>query len=446
VSTQVRRFGAFRHPNYRQYFVGQVVSQVGTWMQSTAQAILVLQLTNFSKAASAADLGIVVALQGLPILFIGPWAGALADRWSKRWMLTATQVAEMLLAFLLGTLVLTHVVQIWHVYVLALALGVATGTEAPVRQAFVKEMVGRDDLMNAVSLNSVTLNGARVIGPSVAGFLIYLVGVTSSFFINGLSFAFVIGALVFMHNDQFFALESPPPMSILRSLAQGFSYVRHAASARTIIGFVAVLSFFASTTTVLVPLFAYRVLNVGSIGLGVMFSAMGAGSLTASTIASFAQKATWRRVLLGAFGIPLAEIAYAFSRNYVLSIVLMYLTGLALHTFFTAALTGVQQRVPDQLRGRVVGIHMTLTQGLVPGASILAGTIASLSSAPVGMLACAVIALSGVAGITAWMYMHRATADLSLDPDTAAGVTSPATMPALFVQSEPPVAARPQSG
>ncbi|MHB8575761.1 MAG: MFS transporter, partial [Dehalococcoidia bacterium] len=217
MTSVTRGFSAFRHPNYRLYFVGQSSSLVGTWIQLVAQAWLVLKLTN-----SAVDLGIVSALQSLPMLAMGSFGGAFADRLPKQRLLVLTQSAQMLLAFALGVLVSTHTVQIWHVYLLATGLGIANAFDAPARQSFVIEMVGRDDLMNAVALNSMTYNLARIIGPAIAGILIGLVGVTSSFYINGVSFLFVIGGLLLMRTDQFYAMEAAPRTSIRRSLAEGF--------------------------------------------------------------------------------------------------------------------------------------------------------------------------------------------------------------------------------
>jgi MFS family permease len=412
VTSLTRGFSAFRHPNYRLYFVGQTISLVGTWIQTVAQAWLVLQLTG-----SAVALGIVAALQSLPMLVMGWFGGAFADRLPKRRLLVITQFAQMLLAFILGVLVMTGTVQIWHVYLLATALGIANAFDAPARQSFVVEMVGRDDLMNAVALNSTTFNMARIVGPAIAGILISLVGVTLSFYLNGISFLFVIGGLLLMRADRFFASAPPPRLSIRRSLAEGFSYVRHTPTALTITSLIGVLGLFAFTTNVLVPLFAENVLHVGATGLGVLFSAMGIGSLMAGLIAAFAQAARWSRMLIGGLGMALAELAFALSRNYPLSIVLMGLVGFCMFTFITSANTGIQQRVPDRLRGRVMGIYMAVNMGSQPFGNLAAGGIAGLFGAPVAMLFCAVAALTGLTGIGGWMAAHRHTADLRLAPD-----------------------------
>jgi MFS family permease len=435
-----RGFSAFHHPNYRLYFAGQSISLIGTWMQIVAQAWLVLKLTN-----SAADLGIVSALQSLPILFIGTFGGVFADRLPKRRLLVMTQIAQMLLAFLLGVLVSTHVVQIWHVYLLATMLGVATAFDAPVRQSFVMEMVGRRDLMNAVALNSTTYNGARIVGPAIAGILIGLVGVTSSFYLNGISFLFVIGGLLLMRPDRFYRVATAPRVSMRQSLAGGFHYVRKTPAALTITALVGVLGLFAFNTQVLIPLFAANVLHVGATGLGVLFSAMGVGSVAAGLVAAFSQRARWSRILIGAMGMGVAELGFAFSHSYPVSILLMVLTGLSMHTFFTSANTGIQQRVPDQLRGRVMGIYMTVNMGTMPFGNLAAGGIASAFGAPAAMAAGAIAALAGLSGIGTWMLLHRATADFRLAVDDPAAADRRAGQVTLGERSVAMVAGRPDA-
>ncbi|HZQ36091.1 MAG TPA: MFS transporter [Dehalococcoidia bacterium] len=412
MNRMTRGFSAFRHRNYRLYFGGQSLSLVGTLMQTVAQAWLVLKLTN-----SAVDLGIVTALQSMPMLFIGWYGGAFADRLPKQRLLIVTQSAQMLLAFALGALVSTGVVQIWHVYLLALGLGVATSFDAPTRQSFVIEMVGRDDLMNAVALNSMTFNLARIIGPAVAGILISLVGVTSSFYINGISFLFVIGGLLLMRTREFYALPAAPRVPLRQSLAEGFAYMRHTPAALTITTMIGVMGMFAFTSNVLVPLFAQNVLNVGASGLGVLFSAMGVGSLLAGLIAAFAQEARWSRMFVGGLGMGLSELVFALSTNYAVSIVAVGFVGLFMFTFITSANTGIQQRVPDRLRGRVMGIYMAVNMGSTPFGNLAVGGIAGAFGAPVAMFAGGAAACAGIAGIGSWMLRHRRTADLRLAPE-----------------------------
>lgn len=407
-----RGFGALRHPNYRLYFAGQTVSLVGTWMQIVGQAWLVLQLTN-----SATDLGIVSALQLLPMLFIGSFGGAFADRMPKQRLIIATQVSQMLLAFAMGLLVSTHVVQIWHVYVLAMLLGISSAFDIPTRQAFAIEMVGRDDLMNAVALNSMMYNSARIVGPGVAGVLISLVGVTSSFYVNGVSFLFVIAGLLLMRPENFFQVEPPQRLPLRRSMAEGFRYVRGNDAVRTVVLLVGVFTLCATNTNVLVPLFAENVLHIGAAGLGVLFSAMGAGSIVSGLVLAFSQRARWSRLLAGACGIGVSQLGFAVSRNYALSIVLIALLGFSTSQLFTATNTSIQHRVPDRLRGRVMGIYMTVNQGSQPFGNLASGAIAAAFGAPAAMASGAIAALGGTAVIGSWMFAHRHTADFRLSPD-----------------------------
>ena len=425
MTALTRGFGAFQHRNYRLYFAGQSISLIGTWIQTIAQAWLVLTLTH-----SATDLGIVTALQTLPMLVLGWFGGAYADRMPKQRLLLLTQAGQMILAFILGVLVATGSVQIWHVYVLALLLGSANAFDAPTRQAFVIEMVGRGDLLSAIALNSTAFNLARIVGPGIAGILIELVGVTSSFYINGLSFLFVIGGLLLMRTADFYPVEASPRTSIRRSMAEGLHYVRHTPAALLIITIMGVMGTFAFTNNVVIPLFAESVLHVGAVGLGTLFSAMGLGSIIAGVIAAFAQKARWARVFVGGLGMVLAELAFSLSRNYPLSIALAAVLGFCMFTFITSSNTGMQQRVPDKLRGRVMGIYMTVNMGSQPFGNAATGALAGAFGAPVAMAAGALAGLVGLASAGIWLISHRRTHDLALSTQAslgADGATEPAT-------------------
>ena len=407
-----RGFSALQHYNYRLFWIGQTISLVGTWMQTVAQAWLVLQLTG-----SAVDLGIVSALQQLPVLFIGIFGGVFADRAPKRELLIVTQASQMLLALALGILVSTGTVQMWHVYVLATLLGLSNAFDMPTRQAFVMEMVGRDDLMNAVALNSMQFNTARIIGPALAGITIALIGVTGSFYANALSFVFVIASLFMMRTDRFFAVERAPKGSVLGSLKEGCAYVWRMPSASLIVLLVGLLGMFTFNTQVLVPLFATDILHSGALGYGVLLTGMGAGSLVAAFVAAFAQRARWRLVIGGAIGICVTELAFAFSTNYALSLALMVFTGFAMITMFTSANTGIQQRVPDTLRGRVMGVYTSVNMGTMPLGNLASGALAASLGAPFAMGFGAVAALITTAAIGARIYVRRGDDLMQLEPE-----------------------------
>ncbi|HLZ72584.1 MAG TPA: MFS transporter [Dehalococcoidia bacterium] len=426
-----RGFSALQHYNYRLFWIGQTLSLVGTWMQTVAQAWLVLQLTG-----SAVDLGIVSALQQLPVLFIGIFGGVFADRAPKRELLIVTQTVQMLLALVLGILVSTGLVQMWHVYLLATLLGLSNAFDMPTRQAFVMEMVGRDDLMNAVALNSMQFNTARIIGPALAGITIALIGVTGSFYANAASFLFVIAGLFMMRSDKFFAVERAPKAPVLSSLREGCEYVWRTPSALLIVLIVGLLGMFTFNTQVLVPLFATDILHSGALGYGILLTGMGAGSLVAAFVAAFAQRARWRLVIGGAIGICLTELAFSFSRNYGLSLGLMVLTGFSMITMFTSANTGIQQRVPDSLRGRVMGVYTSVNMGTMPLGNLAAGALAASLGAPFAMGFGAVAALLTTAAIGSRIYLRRAEDPMQLEPE---GFLEP--QPSPLSQRQPAAAA-----
>ncbi len=417
MSSFARGFTALRHPNYRLFWIGQLVSLIGTWMQTVAQAWLVLQMTG-----SAVDLGIVSALQLLPVLLIGMFGGVFADRISKRRLLLTTQTFQMLLAAILGLLVSTGLVQIWHVYLLATLLGVANAFDMPTRQAFVVEMVGREDLMNAVALNSMQFNAARIIGPALAGISIAAIGVAGSFYANAISFVFVIGGLAMMRTDRFFAVEPAPRASVFGSLAEGCRYVLKTPTVLVITALVGILGIFAFNMNVLVPLFAKNVLHSGAGGYGLLMAAMGAGSLLAALTAAFLQRTRWDLLLGGAVVFCLFEIGFAFSHMFWLSMLLLAVTGYGLITFFMSANTGVQQKAPDQLRGRVMGVYMTVNVGATPFGNVASGALASSFGAPFAMAVGAAAALVSVLLASGWLYLYRGKLDLSLAPNMDAAL------------------------
>lgn len=418
-----RGFRALRHPNYRLFWFGQTVSLIGTWMQTVAQSWLVLQLTG-----SPVDLGIVNALQMLPILFVGVFGGVLADRWPKRSVLVVTQTAQMLLAFILAVLDSTHMVQMWEIYVLAALLGLASAIDMPVRQAFVFEMVGREDLMNAVALNSLQFNAARIVGPALAGAGIALIGVAGSFYANGVSFIPVIIALIALRSETFFSLNAPEPAPVLQSLREGCSYVVRTPAILLITGLVGALGLFAFNLNVLVPIFAKDILTVGPEGYGFLMALMGAGSLMAALVAAFAQRARWSVMLGGAIGFCVCQILFAFSRNFPLSLALLAGAGFALILFFTAANTGVQERSPDALRGRVMGVYMAINMGTSPFGNLATGWLAAVIGAPATMVIGAGAALVCMLGGSAWLGLHRHSPGLRLSsaPEVPVRVPQPA--------------------
>lgn len=384
-------------------------------MQQVAQSWLVLQITG-----SPVDLGIVAALQTLPVLFVSAFGGLLADRIRKRNLMVGTQTVQMLLALILGVLVASHLVQIWHVYVLATLLGLSNAFDMPTRQSFMIEMVGRDDLMSAVALQSMQFNTARIVGPALAGLLIAAIGVTGSFFANAVSFVPVIFSLLAMRSDRFYEPPATVHASVGESLREGWHYVWHTPAILVITLLVGTLGLFNNNINVLVPLFAKNVLNVGPQGYGLLMAMMGAGSLGGALVAAFSQRARWRALFFGAFVFFLMQLGFAFSRNYPLSLLLMALSGFAIILFYTSANTGVQTRVPDLLRGRVMGVYMAVNVGTSPLGNLAVGWLADRYSAPTALAIGCFLALGLLISATAWLLPRRGRTNLSLDRSEAA--------------------------
>ena len=411
MNSLARGFRALRHTNFRLYWTGQLISLCGTWMQQVAQSWLVLQITG-----SPIDLGIVAALQTLPVLFISAFAGVVADRVPKRSLMVATQSAQMLLALILGTLVVTHLVQIWHVYVLASLLGLTNAFDMPTRQSFMIEMVGRDDLMSAVALQSMQFNAARIVGPALAGLLIAAIGVTGSFFANAISFVPVIFGLLAMRTDRFYSPPAVEHLPVRESLGQGWHYVRKTPAVLMIVLVVAILGLFNNNINVLVPLFAKNVLQVGPQGYGLLMAMMGFGSLGGALVAALAQRARWRVLFGGAFVFFIFQLGFALSRIYPLSLLFMAVSGFSIILFYTSANTGVQTRVPDWLRGRVMGVYMAVNVGTSPIGNLTIGWLADRYSAPVALAAGCLVALLFLCVATVWLLTHRGSQELQLDP------------------------------
>ena len=380
-----RGIAAFRHRNFRLFWTGQLVSLVGTWMATIAQAWLVLKLTNNPFA-----LGIVAAAQYTPVLLLGLLGGVLADAVPKRRTLVALQAAMCVIAFALAALVETGIVQVWMVIVLAAALGVANALEMPTRQAFVIEMVGRPDIANAVALNSAAFNGSRIIGPAIAGLLIAFVDLPTAFVLNGVSYLAAIGALLAIDAS---SLHSRPRRHLERSvgaigrqLGEGLRYVRQTPSvllALTVLGGVATAGM---NFQVLIPVMARDVLFVGADGFGFLMAAAGVGSLSAALAIAFGLRPTRELMLGGALGFGIAETAFALSRSFPLSELLMFAMGFGVIAIAATANTTIQLTVPDHLRGRVMSLYVTVFAGSTPIGGVIAGTIASAWGAPAALL------------------------------------------------------------
>jgi MFS family permease len=412
TSGLLRAFLALRHRNYRLFWFGQMISLIGTWMQTTGQAWLVLELTH-----SPWQLGLVGALQFLPVLLFSMFGGVFADRWPKRSVLLSTQSAAMLQAFLLWLLIVTGTIQIWHIYILALLLGLTNSLDMPTRQAFVVEMVGREDLPNAVALNSSLFNLARIVGPGLGGVIIALSGVTLLFLLNSLSFIAVLVGLAmidvrWLHAQPDRHAQAGGRPKTLQSLREGLSYVWRTPSVRLVILVVGLISLFGINFNVVLPLFATDVLRSGAIGFGFLSSAFGSGALASALWLAWGNnRPNIRRLLTGALVFCVLLAIFALSPLYPLSLVLIASVGFSQIAFTALANTTLQTVAPDHLRGRVMSVYMLFFAGSIPLGNLLVGWLSGLVGASIGLLICAMLSLA-VAGV-AWTWRKPAEKDLA---------------------------------
>jgi MFS family permease len=379
---------ALRHRNFQLFFTGQLISLVGTWMQSVAQSWLVYRLTG-----SPALLGLASFSGQIPIFVLSPIAGYTADRLSRHRVVIATQSASMVLALILAGLTLTNRIRIWELFVLAALLGVVNAFDIPARQSFLVEMVGRSDLMNAIALNSSMFNGARIIGPAIAGILVARIGEGWCFFANGISYIAVIGGLLMMKVTPF--RPAPASMSAWGTIREGFHYVGRTIPIRAIVQLIAIVSFAGMPYTVLMPIFADRILHAGAQGLGVLMGATGLGALGGALLLAsrtglkgFTQ---WIPAAAAAFALSLA--GFAVSSQMWLSCVMLFLTGFAVMLQVGASNTLIQSMVPDHLRGRAMSVYAMMYMGIGPFGAMVAGFSADTFGARFTLFAGAVICL-----------------------------------------------------
>jgi MFS family permease len=397
MAVMARAFSALHHRNFRLFWFGQLISLVGTWMQSIGQDWLVLTLSH----NNALLLGTVGALQFLPVLILSLFGGVIADRWPKRRVLLITQTSAMLLAFTLCALTATHVVQVWHIFVLATLLGIVNAVDMPTRQSFVIEMVGREDVMNAVALNSSLFNAARILGPGVGGLLIGWLGIAPLFLLNGASYVAVLIGLALIHPADLFTTVRPKSADGLRAslaqLGEGLRYVRQTTTLLVIVFVIGVVSTFALNLNVILPLFAAAVLNIGASGYGLMSATIGVGALVgALVIAATGRKPRVSVLLISGASLALCETGFALSRFLPLSLLLLACIGFATVTFAATANTAMQTGSPDHLRGRIMGLYVVVFIGSTPIGNLFIGGLAGIWGPPIALIVCAAIALLAI--------------------------------------------------
>ena len=397
---------AFRHRNYRFFFSGQVISLTGTWMQTLAQSWLVYRLTGSSMA-----LGLVGFTSQIPIFLFATIGGAVADRYSRHRIIVATQTISMILAFILAGLTLSGRVQIWHVYVLAALLGTVNAFDIPARQAFVVDMVGREDLINAVALNSSVFNSARIIGPAIAGVLVASLGEGWCFFANAVSYIGVITGLLMMEVQTQKHVQMAG--SALSGVVDGFGYVGRTRPVRALLILLGCVSLMGMPYAVLMPIFADQILHGGARGLGLLMGASGVGAVIGAIRLAMHPDANdlGHVVTYAAMGFGASLILFSLSRSFWLSVALLIPVGFCMIVETASSNTLIQTMTPGLLRGRVMAVHAMMFTGMAPFGALLAGTLAHHLGAPVTLVIGGVVCIIAGAGFGLRLPPFRYDAD-----------------------------------
>ncbi|HKD63142.1 MAG TPA: MFS transporter [Candidatus Acidoferrales bacterium] len=383
---------ALRHRNFQFFFSGQLISLIGTWMDNIAEAWLVYRLTGSSLL-----LGTVAFAGQIPVFLLAPVGGMVADRWNRQRVVIATQASSMVLAGILAVLTLTGRIAVWEVVVLAALMGAVNAFDIPARQAFLVDMVGRDDLMNAIALNSSMFNGARVIGPSIAGILVASIGEGWCFAANSISYIAVIVGLLLMQ-------VSRAPVETLRvspfeHIVEGFRFVWNTGPVRALLLLLGLVSLVAMPYSVLMPIFAARILHGNARTLGVLMGATGVGALGgALTLASRSGVkglGRWVAIACASFGTFL--ILFSLSRWYLLSVAMLVPVGFSMMVQMASSNTLIQAMVPDRLRGRAMAVYSMMFMGMAPIGSFLSGWSADHIGAQWTLAIGGVVAIMGAA-------------------------------------------------
>ena len=406
-----RAFASLRmHRNYRLYFLGQAISQSGTWIDKVAQAWLVLALTH-----SALAVGLLAACQFVPFSVFGLMAGVIVDRLDTWRTVIVTQAIRMVIASTLAGIVLAGVVQVWMVYVLAVLTGIVLVLDAPSRQQLTFKMVGRDELPNAVALNSSLFNAARIVGPGIGGLLIAAFGVGPAFAINAASFVAVLVGLLMMDTGNLvsFAPREHLP-TLFGSLREGISYARKSAHVRLVLTMLVAISTIAMNFNVLLPVLARQTLASGPGVFGLIAGCFGAGALVGGLLSAALSRASWKAIIAGAGGLGVAELVLAPLHSLGPAIVLLFIVGVCF-TLYTANSNAVLQlRAPDHLRGRVIGFYYFAFNGLAPLGGILAGWLAATGGTELAFAVAG--AVTALVALTALFQLPHVRAELRLSP------------------------------
>jgi len=385
-----RRFRAMQHRNFQLFIAGQLISLIGTWMQTTAQLWLVYKLTG-----SAALLGVFGFASQVPMLFLSSIGGYVGDRYDRHRGVIATQTISMILAFVLAGLTLTKLINEWELIVVAFLVGIVNAFDVPIRQAFLVHMVGKEDLPNAIALNSSIFNGARVAGPAIAGFAIAWVGEGWCFFLNGLSFVAVIVALLMMRIER--REIKPSTDSPLRSFVQGFRFAMSDLPMRSALLLLSVLSLFGLQYSVFMPIYAQDILKGNARTLGLLMSSAGIGAVLGALhfAARTHYKGLARWIAATSTTCSVCLILFSQAKTFWLCVAVLFVVGSAATSQMAATNTLIQNRVPDELRSRVMAVYATMFMGVQPIGALLAGGVAKRIGAPYTLTAFGSLVLLG---------------------------------------------------
>jgi MFS family permease len=410
---------ALRHRNFRLFFCGQLISLIGTWMDPVAESWLVYRLTGSSLL-----LGTVAFAGQIPIFLLAPVGGIVADRYNRRSILVVTQSLIMILTLVLAGLTLTHVVRSWHVILLAALMGAVNAFDIAARQAFVVDMVSRQDLVNAIALNSTIFNGARIIGPALAGIVVAAVGEGWCFFANGISFLAVIAGLLMM--------TAPPPRPAIQgspigNVIEGFRFVMRAGPVRTLVVLLALIAFTGMPCVVLMPVFADQILHGGARALGFLMGASGVGALcgaiTLATRKNVGGLERWIVIACCSFGAVL--ILFSLSIVFWFSVALLVVLGFSITLELASSNSLIQSMVPDNLRGRVMAVSSMLFMGMASLGAPLAGTLADTIGAPMTVaLGGTISVIGGIVFATQLPALHLATQELIAAQQMSSGAAA----------------------
>jgi MFS family permease len=379
-----------QHRNFQLFIGGQLISLIGTWMQTTAQLWLVYKMTG-----SAALLGVFGFANQVPILFLASVGGYVGDRYNRHYGVITTQAVSMVLAFALAALTFAEAIKVWELILVAFLVGIVNAFDVPIRQSFLVQMVVKEDLPNAIALNSSIFNGARVVGPAVAGFALAWKGPAWCFLLNGFSFLFVLGALLVMRLQKI--IVQPPKGSPFQNFIQGFRFAMSDLPMRSALLLLSLLSLLGLQYSVFLPIFASDILHRGAKGFGLLMSTGGIGAVLGALY--FAGRTNYKglaRWIAGtAMMCSVGLVLFSQSRVFWISAAVLLFVGFAATVQMAATNTIVQSRVPDELRGRVMAVYATMFMGVQPVGSLLAGFVAKHIGAPYTLTVFGILLLMG---------------------------------------------------